>query len=192
MVGLTSSGKTKLFYSLVTHKSLFSVTSQVRNEWPLLVGKRIVNLVDVPGHPRVRTEVLSAVKTADAIVLVLDSESFLKVVSDIGNFLYDLLSVPEVVKKRIPFLIVGSKSDLPNARSVTVIRDELQKEIDAIRENRQQSDYVEIDAGGHLFLGREGIPFDFGHLRNPVTFGSCSVNNNDVGTVIDFIDGVAK
>jgi hypothetical protein len=106
--------------------------------------------------------------------------------------IYDLLSIPEVIKRRTPLFIVGSKADLPAARSVTVIRDELEKEIDAIRENRQQSDYVETDAGGRLFLGREGVQFDFSQLGNPITFGACSVDGNDSASVLEFIEHIAK
>jgi signal recognition particle receptor subunit beta len=192
LIGLTSSGKTRLFYHLVTKQSLSTVTSQQFNEWVILFKNRQLLIRDVPGHPRVRTEAMNALRLSDGVVFVIDSETFLKEISDIANLLYDLLSLPEIVRRRVPVLIVGAKSDLLGARPPSVIRSELEGELGTIRANRQQSNYVESGDAAPLFLGDENAAFKFDQLSNPVTFGQISVTANETGDVLNFLERIAS
>jgi hypothetical protein len=130
------------------------------------------------------------VEGADGAITVLDSESVLKGISDIANSLSDLLKVREVVKRRTHVYIVGAKMDIPTAPSVSLIRDKLQRKIDTIRDNRQQSNHIET--------GRKPLPRGRGRAiqlrpaRQPVSFGCCSVGANDTAAVRDLIERIAK
>jgi signal recognition particle receptor subunit beta len=192
LIGLTGSGKTKLFYHLVTSQSFSTVTSQQFNEWRLVVKNRQVLIKDVPGHPRIRTEAMNALRVSDGVIFVIDSESFLKEISAIANLLYDVLSLPEIVKRKVPMLIVGAKSDLLGARTPAVIRNELEGELGTIRTNRQQANYVETGDAAPLFLGEEGAAFKFDQLTNPITFGQASVTAHETGDVLNFLERIVK
>ncbi|KAH0795883.1 Signal recognition particle receptor subunit beta [Histomonas meleagridis] len=185
MVGLSGSGKTKLFYNVCVNKSYPTITSQVKNEFQLDVGKKKVQFVDLPGHPRIRTEVLAAIKNADAIIFTIDSETVLRVINDIANFLYDILCVPEIYTKRIPIMILSTKNDIPGSRSIDIIKSELEREIDDIRANRQQSNFVENNE--NIFIGEQGKEFEFSQLNNNVQFATCSVVHEDISEVLKFI-----
>ena len=192
LVGCAGSGKTKLFYHLTTKQNFSTVTSQTKNEFKIMLNKQEVQLVDLPGHPRIRTSVLSTIKVADLLVFVIDSETVLNSISDIANLLYDVLCTPELIKKNVPILIVGSKTDIVGSRSIDIIEKELQSEIGFIRDNRQQSNYVDSSERSSFFLGEEGKEFEFSQLVNPISFATCSVNNDDSSQVMDFIEKMTK
>lgn len=193
IVGCLGSGKTKLFYHLVSGQNFATITSQSENKWTMQVGKKIINLIDLPGHPRIRTQVLTSVKDARAIIFVIDSETVLSKMSDIANLLYDILSTTEIIKNRVPILIFGGKTDLHNARPIELIREELEKEFQFIRSNRQQSDFVENGESNFLFLGDEKEEFNFDQLyTNKIFFRTGSVNNDSTQDVKAFLEKMVK
>jgi len=194
LIGLMGSGKTKLFYHLVAEHSVSSVTSQATNQFTLEVGSRSVNLIDMPGHARVRTEIMSAVRGWDAVVFVVDATTVLtgQTMNQIANFLYDVLSVERVIARRVPVLVACAKSDVEFARPPDVIQSELELEFGCIRENRLQSNLIGTGDEQQLFLGEEGRKFAFNQIRNPVDCVACSVNENNTGRVREFIANVAK
>lgn len=193
IVGCLGSGKTKLFYRLTSKQIQATVTSQTENRFSLIIKNKIINLIDEPGHARVKTQVLTSIRDSKAIIFVIDSETVLSQMSDIANLLYDILSTPDIIKNRVPVLIVGAKTDLHNARPIDVIREELEKEFDYIRSNRQQSDQVEGGQTEFLYLGDDGSEFTFEQLHtNRIIFGTCSVNNDSVQEVEKFIEKYVK
>lgn len=191
-VGIEGSGKTKLFYAITAKKDFSTITSQVRNDFLYGEGKNQVTLTDLPGHHRIRTEVMSTIKTTTAIIFVVDSETFVNKISDIANLLTDILSVKEIIESRVPILVLGSKNDKFGARNVDTIKDELEYEMNQIRTNRKQANYVENESSEYLFLGDEDEDFHFSQIEhtNKVTFGSCSVKNNDLKDVYNFIEKI--
>jgi hypothetical protein len=118
---------------------------------------------------------------------VIDSETFPREISGIANLLYDLLSLPEIVRRRIPVLIVGAKSDLLGARSPSVIRSELE---DALGTILLETSCVQR---GHalVVLGDERAAFKFDQLSNPIIFGQISVTANETGDVLNFLKQIA-
>ena len=190
IVGCLASGKTKLFYHLVLGQNLSTITSMSENKATLPVGKKFVNLIDLPGHPRIRTQVLTSIKEARAIIFVIDSETVLVKMNDIANLLYDILSTKEIYKNRVPVLVFCGKTDLHNARPVSIIREQLEQEFQYIRTNRQKSDFVQTDdQSDFLFLGDEKEEFNFDQLfTNKITFCSGSVNNDSTQDVRRFLE----
>ena len=187
LVGCSGSGKTKLFYNLMTNESLSTVTSQVPNQFVMKSGDKSITVVDLPGHSRCRTEVMPGVEQAAGIVFVIDSETAMSQMASIVDFLYNLLSTRAIIQKRVPFLVVASKTDLFGHKDIDLIQSELENEFDFMRENRKKSNYVQGDEAVQLFLGDEDQEFKFSQLLNKVSFSSCSVNSNDTQSVRDFI-----
>lgn len=187
LVGLSGSGKTTLFYKIVANEKVSSITSQVPNSYMLTEGKKTLEFIDLPGHPRIRTEVMNKIKESTAIIFTIDSETILKNISDIANFLYDILSDSIIIQKKVPILIAITKTDIVGSRDIDFIQQELEKEIEFVRSNRLKSNYVVDGETEQLYLGEEGKEFTFNQLINPVSFVSTSVNHNDVSQVTDFL-----
>lgn len=188
IVGCTGSGKTKLFYYLTTNHEFSTLTSQSRNTFHFDKNGKKGDFIDLPGHPRIRTEVMSSIKNATAIIFTIDSETALQKMSDIGNFLYDILIEEQIYKRKVPILITATKIDTPNSRPIDLIQSELERELEFIRKNRQQSTYVEHNEASTLFIGNEDSEFTFSQLVNPVDFATCSITAENVKEVSDFID----
>ena len=186
IIGLNGSGKTKLFYKICTKQTYSTITSMEKNEFQLAFGNKKVNLTDLPGHPRIRTEVISTIKNADALIFTVDSKTIFSQISDIANFLYDIFSLKEIYTRKIPILIASTKTDLEGSRSIEIIKSELEKEITDLRANRQQSNFVEND--DNIYIGEEGIDFEFSQLPNDVQFGTTTTISDQISTVVDFID----
>jgi small GTP-binding protein len=200
LLGLTGCGKTRLFHHLVTKRYLATFTSQIRNESSLQVGEKQVNLIDLPGQPPLRPEARECLKMVNAIIFVIDAATFLSDFSGairglrnytvIANLLYDILSVREVIARKIPVLIVASKIDMAGDCTIGSIRTSLQLEFASVRENRRKSSEIQNDES-YLFLGIGGKNFNFDDLRNEVKFASCSAQAGSVQEVYQFLEEVA-
>lgn len=190
LVGLSGSGKTSLFYKIIAKEKVSTITSQVPNSYVITEGKKTLHFIDLPGHPRIRTEVMNKIKESTAIIFTIDSETILKLIGDIANFLYDILSDSYIIQKKVPILIAITKTDIIGSRDVDFIQQELEKEIEFVRSNRLKSNYVVDGEKEQLFLGEEGKEFTFSQLINPITFVSCSVNHDDVSQVTDFLNSI--
>ncbi|GAA5901618.1 hypothetical protein JCM5296_003334 [Sporobolomyces johnsonii] len=149
LVGPLASGKTSLFSKLVyghapqTHTSMEENEGLVKAKWgagepvkaddkgekdgpldedePAAVAlSRPLHLVDLPGHPRLRTRSLAQfLPAADGLVFVIDAVTGLsgKNVRDAGEHLHVLLSLLSLLSSRRsaplpPLLILLTKSDL--------------------------------------------------------------------------------
>ncbi|CEQ39990.1 SPOSA6832_01581 [Sporobolomyces salmonicolor] len=131
LVGPLASGKTSLFSKLVyghappTHTSMEENEGLVKAKWgtgepPTAVAlSRPLHLVDLPGHPRLRTRALAQfLPAADGLVFAIDGVTGLsgKNVRDAGEHLHVLLSLLSFLSSRRsaplpPLLILLTKSD---------------------------------------------------------------------------------
>ncbi|KFM23894.1 Signal recognition particle receptor subunit beta [Auxenochlorella protothecoides] len=169
ILGPTGSGKTTLFHRLQYGSTLNGtvasmepreVTTNLASDKasarasspppaellsPQSPAARPVNLVDIPGHPRVRDTWLAWEKSAQGIVFLVDAVDFLPHKSAIAEQLYDVLTHPSVVGRRLPILLVCNKSDMGvKAHSVDFIRKRLEKELDLLQTTRSALE----DVGG--------------------------------------------
>ncbi|KAL6768526.1 SRP2 [Auxenochlorella protothecoides x Auxenochlorella symbiontica] len=152
ILGPTGSGKTTLFHRLQYGSTLNgTVASMEPREVTTNLASdkspaaRPVNLVDIPGHPRVRDTWLAWEKSAQGIVFLVDAVDFLPHKSAIAEQLYDVLTHPSVVGRRLPILLVCNKSDMGvKAHSVDFIRKRLEKELDLLQTTRSALE----DVGG--------------------------------------------
>ena len=100
--GICDSGKTTLFSQLISAKLVQTYTSMTHNQMTLQVeNKASVELVDVPGHERVRGQVLESFSsTARAILFVVDSNTVSKQIRDVAECLHSILSLQIIAKNR--------------------------------------------------------------------------------------------
>ncbi len=109
--GPSHSGKTALFYHLLTKEVRPTVTSQEVNEtpgtmevkMPMAAGgqagetkSKSISIVDVPGHLHFRKKIQTVLEEAKAVVLVIDSKEKDKLFADAAEVLYDILNNPLV------------------------------------------------------------------------------------------------
>jgi len=196
LCGTCDSGKTTLFSQLMTGKPVESYTSMKENMSVLaLAGCRPVNLVDIPGHERLRDTILTKyVGSARGIIYVVDSSVVSKQIRDITEFLFNILSTPEVYSGRPRVLIACNKQDMGLVKGATVIQTLLEKEINALRVSHSNTLQGVGGAGGddHVFLGKQGKDFAFSDIGSEVSFVEISSQSTEaIGPVVDWIRSVA-
>ena len=135
-------------------------------------GKSGLVLVDVPGHERLRQKYIEHYKgSVRGVIYVIDSSNVQKQLRDTAEFLFNIISDPTLFAARPPVLVACNKQDVGLAKGSGVIRRELQRELNLLRDTHSRSlqgtnDTPVVD---HMFLGREGHDFDFQDLPMKVT-----------------------
>ena len=132
--------------------------------------KKPVDIMDLPGHDRLRTKCLEKHKSsALGIVYVLDASTITKNIRDVTEFLFQILSDPSIHGNRTSILIVCNKQDMTLAKGSTVIERELAKEIGLLRETHSKSlQGTDGNVINHVFLGKVGKDFVFSDLKAKV------------------------
>ena len=100
--GPCDAGKTTLLSQLVVGKPVETYTSMVHNVFSWEVeGKPNLNLVDVPGHERIRGGIVDLFSSsARGIVYMVDSNTVSKQVRDVAEFLHRILGNGTIHKNR--------------------------------------------------------------------------------------------
>jgi len=183
LVGLTDAGKTLLYSLLVARKFMSTQTSIKENKgrYQAESGKssKSWNLVDLPGHERVRSKYLYKHKdNARGIVFLIDSVKFPKEIRDVAELMYDLLANRTMKRNKAAILVACNKQDQPTAKSCNVIKTQLEKEINNLRMTRRAALLGTNDSSSskNAFIGKQGKDFDFSHVRPiKVQFCECSL-----------------
>jgi len=171
--GPCDSGKTTLLAQLVVGKPVETYTSMVHNTNFLEVeGKANLNLVDVPGHERIRGGIVDEFSTsARGIMYLVDSNTVSKQIRDVAEFLHSILSNRAIHSNSPPVLVLCNKQDGSLAKGSQVIQTLLEKEIEKVRDTRShQLENLEGETGIGAFLGKKGKSFEFKDLSSNVTF----------------------
>ncbi|CAI5461478.1 unnamed protein product [Closterium sp. Yama58-4] len=145
LLGLCGAGKTSLWYKLrdgSTHGG--TVTSMAVNDdkFPLHAElsknprARPVHLVDLPGHPRLRSLGAPFLSRTCGIVFLVDALDFTLNIRPNAEYLYELLSSAAVQRRRVPLLLACNKMEKVTAHSVEFIRKQLEKELEKLRSSR--------------------------------------------------------
>ncbi|GIL76514.1 hypothetical protein Vretimale_6020 [Volvox reticuliferus] len=193
LVGPCNGGKTTLFYCLKDGSTgAITVASmqenegwcQVRNDKDRVVGS--VRVMDLPGHPRLRSKLEHYLKNASAVVLVIDSADITPNKTEAAEDLFEVLTHPTVARRRLPVLLACNKSDLETqAHSVDFCRRTIEKQLDAMRKTRLA---LGGDAGRAISaLGKLDKPLSLTALRSPITAASISAEKGDVSEVVRFL-----
>ncbi|CAI5494950.1 unnamed protein product [Closterium sp. Naga37s-1] len=157
---------------------------------------RPVHLVDLPGHPRLRSLGAPFLSRACGIVFLVDALDFtLNIDLTQSRYLYELLSSAAVQRRRVPLLLACNKMEKVTAHSVEFIRKQLEKEIEKLRSSRHSMASVgsSKDGGSQgLVLKSTGGVFRFADCVNPVTFAECSVASDNLNDVETFIRDLVR
>lgn len=147
-----------------------------QNEGILVIGGRKYSVVDLPGNDRLRKRFFDDYKsTAKSIIVVVDSLAFLSNVRDVADLIYTVISDPVISSKRIPILVVCNKQDEPKAKSAQVLRKQLEKEINVLRETKAASlQSTEDENSSSPLLGKANKSFEWSDIKNSVDFVDCS------------------
>ncbi|XP_043219718.1 signal recognition particle receptor subunit beta-like [Amphibalanus amphitrite] len=182
-LGLCDSGKTLLLSHIGYNTYKNTQTSIKPNEATYSPdGKRRLELVDIPGHERLRQTALDRYKAGTrGLLFVVDSTTVQKQLKDVAEYLYTVLTDPAVAALRPPLLVLCNKQDQMQAKGASLIRTQLEREINTLRWTKSSSLQGTDDSSTTATLGREGEDFEFSHLRQPVEFveGSCGANEDD-------------
>ncbi|XP_059613281.1 signal recognition particle receptor subunit beta [Phlebotomus argentipes] len=189
LMGLCEAGKTSVFTRLIYREDRETFTSIKENIADYTSKNGFVRIVDIPGHERLRGKFDEFKHQARGVVFVVDSVSVQKSIRDVADYLYTVLLEPAIAS--LPFLILCNKQDETMAKSAGVIKSMLEKELNLVRSTRKnQLESVDSSAKSNVFLGKQGKDFEFIHISQYVDVLECSVKNQDIGSLTDWLDRI--
>jgi len=196
LVGLCESGKTLIYNHLIYDKAVETYTSMKENIGSLEIkNKRPLKLIDIPGHERVRQQFFDTHKSsARGIIFVIDSNSFMKDIRDVAQYLYNILTDSLVSSNRPAVLVLCNKQDHTLAKGQKVIQLQLEKEMNVLRTTQvNQLETVENEGkSSNVFLGREGKDFEFEDLKNMnIEFCDSSAHDGNIEDLQKWLQSVA-
>ncbi|EEB12303.1 Signal recognition particle receptor subunit beta, putative [Pediculus humanus corporis] len=181
LFGLCESGKTLIFARLVFNKFIQTHTSIKENLNFYSTGKADFNIIDIPGHERLRNRYFEQFKTqVRALVFVIDSSTVQREIKDVAEYLYSCLIDSYIASCMPPLLILCNKQGEATAKGSTVIKMMLEKELNIVRTTKSnQLESIGKNMNNN-YLGKEGVDFEFSHLAPmKVDFAECSALIND-------------
>nr|QXF29058.1 SRb [Gefionella okellyi] len=177
LAGISDAGKTVLFHRLRDNKLIESHTSQKENSGRFAVASgtdaRELLFIDFPGHPRLRPELWQRIEKVQlrAVIFLVDATNVEATRKDAGEYLFNLLVLPQVQQRHIPVLIAVHKSDVQDAASVDEVRTALTSELNGLcKTHSSDAGLSDTAAEKPKTLGFETEAFSFDALSNPVTF----------------------
>ncbi|KAF4672377.1 Kanadaptin [Perkinsus chesapeaki] len=198
LAGPCGGGKTAIFSWWKSRKHPETVSSMRPNREVLtLPTGKCLEVVDFPGHRRLKFEGYELLRNTACICYVMDSTDR-TMVKEAAESLYDLFTNQLFLKYLPPVLLVLNKQDLPTRRTTRRIIGDLNKEIEQLRTSRGQVLEGENEADNSL--GVEGEAFDIEkHAPVPVqvaeysalTVGKGAAEDSDVVDVVaDWVTAV--
>lgn len=176
IVGPCGSGKTSLFYRLLSSKDgsdmwCETVSSMRKNAG--MVGRE--SLVDYPGHYRLRGGLASELKGCKKVIFVVDSSAMAQQSKAAAEILFQVLTSGA----KCPLLFVCNKTDKATAKTPQRVKLTMMNEIETLRKTANTMETTG-DGASSVALGQQGQFFDFDkHSPCPVTFLPFSLKNDD-------------
>lgn len=192
LVGQCGAGKTALFFRLRDRVEVQSVSSlkPLRETLQIQTGEEgetlgPLELVDYPGHLRLRGKLVELLKEARCIIYVVDSEDKQKL-KDVAEHLYELFTQPEVTELHTPMILACNKSDLPTARTEKFVIEEIEREIEQMRVSRAAT--LEGQDQADSYLGIDGEKFRLlEHSPCPIQTCRISAKRLQLDPLYDFL-----
>jgi len=194
LLGQCGSGKTTLFFQLRDpNEEVRTVSSQKANRDKMLIqqgqdgGEPLgpIEVVDCPGHLRMRGRQLSYMQEARCIVYVIDAEDKQRL-KDVAEHLYEILTHPDVIQLHIPILLACNKCDLPGARTEKFIVEEVEREMEAMRVSRGAT--LEGQDQADSYLGIDGEKFRLlEHAPCPIQTCIISAKKGQLSPLFDLL-----
>lgn len=136
LTGLSDAGKTALLSKIIFNKPKKSVTSLKESE--ATIQELNLRLVDLPGADRLRTLFWEKYRAqARHVIFVIDSTTVESNIRNLSEYLYSLLADGILYTNNIKFTIACNKQDLESALKKDSIKEQLEKELSAIRETKK-------------------------------------------------------
>ncbi|CAH9112254.1 unnamed protein product [Cuscuta epithymum] len=196
LTGLCGSGKTYIFYqlrhgvppqegtvtSLEPNRDTINLRSEITKDDKI---KLEVDVIDVPGHHRLRSKLDEFLPRAAGVVFVVDAIDFLANCLAASEYLYDILTKKDVVQKKIPVLVFCNKVDKVTAHTKAFITKQLEREIEKLRHSRTA--VSDADISNEFTLGTPGEPFTFSQCVNKVVVEEGSALTGEITQIAAFI-----
>ncbi|KAK9839744.1 hypothetical protein WJX84_007040 [Apatococcus fuscideae] len=164
ILGPCGSGKTTLFLQLrdsSIHQGTVASMQENVDTIPIQLpngSSKLVQLVDVPGHPRVRGKFRTYLDKTRGIIYIVDAVDFTPHKTATAEQLYEVLEQGLVRKRRMPVLLVCNKGDQgAKAHTTSFIQKQFEKEIDQLRSTRRTLG----DSAAADLLPKADMPFTF-------------------------------
>jgi signal recognition particle receptor subunit beta len=164
LCGPSGSGKTTLCHQLVFSAAVRTVPSSsiLAVQLSGAPGQGPLKLIDCPGAPRFRSQLLRLACECSAVVVVLSAEGTGEQVRGAAAVLYDLFTDAAVVAQAPRLLIVANKADLPGAQPLPALRAALERELQRLKATRAAvAAAAREGAEAPLLLGAPGVDFTF-------------------------------
>lgn len=185
LMGPSGSGKTSLFYSwaLPGAKNVRTVTSQSLNR-STFKDKCEYEVIDCPGHPKLRVMGLKFIPRAKYIVYLIDG-SDAESIKGASEYVYDIF-VTKGLRPTTKMLLCRNKTDVPQSMTNERMVELMNGEIEKLRTSRAQE--LEGDNALDNYIGVEGEVFDIlKHAPIDVQVGSASVKKGQISEVESFL-----
>lgn len=157
LVGSPDAGKTAILTALVYKQPLPTNTSLQSNSATFnLRDSRVERLVDIPGHPRIRSQFREFIPLAKAVVFVVDSSTVARIGASVAEYLHEVLQTLSSLPPSAPtpaLLVLANKSDLLSSGTASArVRTVLERELTKRQENTgvAVSEETEEDRNGGL------------------------------------------
>jgi len=132
-------------------------------------------IVDYPGHPRLRAGAHSLIPRAHKIVYMIDSNDTASLKS-VSENIFDIFTLDSLSPKT-QFMICLNKCDIATSKDMEEILNIMNKEIESLRKSRPDD-----------FVGIEGESFDIMiHAPVPMIIGAASVTKGKLDEVDKFL-----
>jgi len=193
IIGLCDSGKTLLFSQLIHKRHVDTHTSIKENSgtYQTKNGKKILRVVDLPGHERLRSRFVDYFRSSvRGIIFLVDSMTFQSQLKDVAGYLYSLLS-EQIITHNCPALLVAcNKQDNALAKSASLIKSQLEKEMNTLRVTRSAMlESTDSSSKSSAFIGKKGKDFEFQHLQPlSVDFAECTAVNKSEGPQLTSVE----
>ncbi|XP_071635957.1 signal recognition particle receptor subunit beta [Temnothorax longispinosus] len=185
LTGLSDSGKTLIYARLLYSKYVQTYTSIKENVGKITVNNSSLRIVDIPGDERLRYKYFDKYKSSvRGLIYVIDTVTIQKELRDVAEYLYNLLSDPNI-QKNVPVLILCNKQDQILAKGCTVIKMLLENEMNVLRMTKTSQLEATDASSTNVFLGKQGKHFDFSHLDSPVHFAESYAFTKGSGPSVD-------
>lgn len=189
LVGPCYSGKTALFTALRDGAAAKTVTSMEESAAAVSLGAKgeALQLVDLPGHPRLRSKLDAHAPRARCVVFVVDAVDFMSSARATAEQLYELLAHPALRRAKPALLLAANKSERVTAYSAEFIRKRLEKELEQLRSTRGALEDTSAKRGGDVGIGKAGEAFSFAHVPWKFATAAISVVGDDLEPLRAFV-----
>ncbi|CAE7513222.1 SRPRB [Symbiodinium natans] len=139
-----------------------------------------LEVVDFPGHLRMRGKANDMVKEARCIIYLVDAEDKPKL-KDVAEHFYELFTHPDVLELHTPIMVACNKSDLTSARTEKFIV----RGLDRVEEIEREIEQMRVSRG---YLGVDGEKFKLTeHAPCPIQTCRISAKKNQLEPLYNFL-----